>query len=1127
LTDAFGNIKVVVNSTFGVSPEYRPDIQIRITADFENDSNLRWIGIYHAGTNTIAEYNKTWNYNFASFSISSNYTVCRIELYRIRENGIYFYPYSTYFDEAKIIRPGDTLEIHFRVREDIGPLVPLINVPVNISLNVSIPGVSLTVIGGSVQTYWDGNYYNTTSGGRIDIQLTTNRILTPKDLKFKLSAVANFSRKISDFYMWHVGQKNTTKHIGNSSYSDVNLNLTLEPQYFTGHIYPTGGYPNPAKPRVNETVRVIYNLKLSNEEGEWFPSIHDVNISLQINGTSPESWNMVVSPDSSQNSSFSSATFDIMTNATGTGNTPEGIYIITARADFVADDGLIYTFSSPFPVTVPDGSLSGYWINGSDPSGYSFELQTFEVRDVSLVSIQVNNIFDPLHPDAGLNLATGYYDVYRGTTTITIGGSYKDINGQANPGEEIRISFNHTLGTDNLATVFTDGQGKFTVNVTIPNSISLQDIQIYGWDPDVPDPREARDPIDTVRLVSTLNLVGHALSGYSGSAVFVGESATISGSLRDDQNDVVNDTELNGALRVIGWNGTHEVVGSEIIGSTYSNGAYSLNYIIPLDYPNDSITIRFNITNTPQLLHYRPNFDDSLSVLVYRGFQIDSLRIYYPDNAAEEFVSNDSTIVVKGVENRTIYLRGTLLDSTGRPLNDKQVNESWNLVLSPSQNVDFQGNFSIPHDFPGWENITTLTWEIYHVLDNGTVLTKLYTIAFKWEVYDETAPMISITSPSAPNDVLAPTADTTIIASIVDPNGTTDTGYVSGGLDELSITIYIDDMSHAMSGTAPTFTYSWDPSPPTDVEYNITLTASDNAGNLATLETLFVIDIKDPTLTLILNQSNGYLRVFPSGDIVIRGSITDSSSSTGRNSGVDDSTVELIIQDDLGIPILTLDNTELAVDQGSFSYNWTIYDPSTLTKVSPFNESDQWTLALTFEDVAGNTNTVQENVQLDNTPPDISVSSQPLATVIDTVSVTITFTDDQTGMNSDSLVFDFVSTTTQDTLLSFDPSDSEVDISPGSTILSFNASGRTPGSYFIRASVYDNAANLAEINSNDFTIQEPTSTPTTQTTGPPDPLGVLLTPVDILVFLIIDIIALGGGFGVAVIYERFRKARRI
>ena len=61
----------------------------------------------------------------------------------------------------------------------------------------------------------------------------------------------------------------------------------------------------------------------------------------------------------------------------------------------------------------------------------------------------------------------------------------------------------------------------------------------------------------------------------------------------------------------------------------------------------------------------------------------------------------------------------------------------------------------------------------------------------------------------------------------------------------------------------------------------------------------------------------------------------------------------------------------------------------------------------------------------------------------------------------------------------------------------------------------------------DFIIQEPTTTPTTPTSAPPDPLGVLLTPVDILVFLIIDAIALGGGFGIAVVYERFRKMRRL
>lgn len=1132
LTDASGYINVVVNSTYGVSPEYRSNIQIRITADFENDTKLRWIGPYHAGTNTLTEFNKTWNTRIESrLAISSNYTVCRIYTSHYYENGTY---YSSGNAEARKLRPGDYLDVYFRVQEVVAS-VYLDNVPVNVSLNVSVPGVTLTVIYSNGVAPNSNNYYYLTQGvnGQLGIRLSTTRGLTPKNVGIKLTATADFT---NDSRPWHVGQKNYTQY---SSYSDTNQSISIIPQYFTGQIYLAGGLnPNATKVLVNQTVRITFNLKLLNGEGEWvtgvnMPDIDGINITLEINDRSPSFYNMAVLPAQSQISETSSVTFDIVTNATGI--TPEDVYTIKATANFQTDDALTYNFSSPYPLSVSNGKLSGAWVNGSNNFINSSITQVFEVRDISLVSLKVDKIVDPFHPDAGANNVTGYYDVFRGTTTITIKCTYADVNRQPNIGVPITISFNYTQNavrnTYNLITNTTDSQGKFTVHVTVPSSIPLQDIQIYGWDTTSPDPQEDRTPIERVRLVSTINIVNHALSGFRGSAVFVGESVTITGSLQDDQNNNINDTELVNGLRVIGWNGTHEVTGSEVIGGTYSNGAYLMQYHIPLSYPGNSIVIRFNITSTPQLLHYRPNFNDSLNVLVYRDFQIDSLRIFFPYNSTETSVSNDSLILVKQVENRDIAIRGTLVDSLGRPLDGKQLNDTWNLLFSPLEIVDALSNFSITHSFSGWQNITTLTWEVYHVLDNGTVLSKHFTLTFKWEVYDETEPRISITSPTGPNpsvsDVLAPSTNTTIIVSIFDPDNTTDSGYISGGLDEASVMIYIDDVGYSMLGTAPTFTHSWDPSPPTDTEYNITITASDNAGNLATSETLFVIDIKIPTASMNYNESNGYLSVNSNGDIIITGSIVDSSSSTGKDSEVGDSTVELTIQNETGVPILILDDIDLAVSGGSFFYAWNVYDPITLAKVSPFSESDQWTLVLTFEDWAGNIGTLQEDVQLDNTPPSISVSSQPLATVIDTVSVTVTFSDVQTGMNNDSLVFEFISSATQTTLDSFYPNDDEVDISPDSASLTFDVAGESPGSYFIKVSIYDNAANVAEVDSNDFTIQEPPEPTTTPTTEPPDPLGVLLTPVDILIFLIIDLIALGGGFGIAVLYERFRKSRRI
>jgi hypothetical protein len=1139
-TDSSGRIKIGVDSAYLTTPEYFQSITLDMTVDFENDSEVRWIGetnviIEYGWTDNLVNFNKTWLIDqYTGLSINPQFTQYQIVLETTNETG------------DTTIRSGDTLELTFKV-EPQGGGVGLQGVPVYFKLIGSNPGVS-----------WNYIIDNKTDGsGLITIRLTTTYPTTPKTHAIKLNATADFENDTSP-NVWLVGEKSINPNFySNSSYSDTEEIIDVLPQYFDGdiHLLPTGDNPNATLISQTQAIEISFRLKLVYSIGGELtplPIINGVNISITINNTAPSDWNMTVLPAEFRNSVNSIVTFTILT----TNNTPQSNYFINATAHFGDAQTLTYNVTADSHPTLPSTTLSGIWVNGSHPNNdISFITEQFRVKNTDYIKVQIESISDLFHPDEGLNLTTGFYEVYRNTTYMNISGSYKDQFQNPIISTDVTISFNyidlanltnrHDFGT--VQTSSTPGlEGTFWVNVSIPFSIPLQDISIYGWDPSIPDPIEGRIPSADIRLMSTIDLSDLTLSGYNGNAVFVGEEIDVSGTLYDDEGAIITANIFNGQIRVNGWNGT-DIVGSTVTGDAPA-GVYSLSYPIPSDYSLDTIYIRLSVIWSAGLQHYRPSSNQT-PINVYWGFSIGSLRIYLPYNFSTIFVTNGSTNLISEFDHQNMFIRGTLQDLDANPLNNKQITHYWNATSQP-QSVDVVGAFDIEYFFTGYDN-NTWEWRFYHVLDNGTTLSSYYFITFVWEVHDKTAPQFSGISPVelTTTNILPPTSTTRITVTVIDPDSTTGTGFVSVGLDNSSIIISINAGSYSMTQFPGTynFYYDWDTSSPSDTRYRINITASDNAGNSSrTVNFDVYIDFNDPSATINVPEINSYINVDSNGYAVISGTISDSVGLA--RSGIDTSSSFLsILYSSNGTPVFTVSFDQISLVGStlsySYTYNWLIFNSSTYFRISPFNQTEDWKIDITVFDLTGNSYQTEMDVKLDNLVPTLTTSikwsrvinPQPLVvdpTINNTLTVNVNFEDTgETGIDSSTLFFRlFENTTGPQRVETINTSDTNRVTVIGNSATLTLATEIPEGEYFLLVVVRDKTSNTGWLITRTFIIHYPVSTTSsplgnTSTSDTPDG-GDLFGPVNLIEFVIFNLLALGGGIGIAALYERYKATKR-
>ncbi len=1113
-TDSNGMIEVTVNSIYLTTPEILKIIVLDLTVDFENDSQVRWIGNQHEGTTTFAEWDKTWRTaQDSSLRIDPAFTFYEIVLSDTNESG------------DTTIRSGDILEIDFRVQEEGGG-VGLGGVDVNVVLGGIYAGVSLVYVGGSV----------TNGSGYVTVRLTTTYLTTPKILGIVLNATADLTSDVGVDSEWDVGQKSTNiNFFSNSSYSDVEEIIQVDPQYFLGQIvaYPAD---NPDS-RIGQTewINIEFTLRL-NRGGVVLADIDDVNISITVDGKLPgdPTINMNVIPVGSyQDSAVSKAIFSLQ----ATGTTPEKWYTMNATAHFGDAQGLTYNFTHS---AVPSGKLSGVWVNGSHTNTISFTTFNFEVKNVDRIQVliqdPVNDITDGTHPDAGLNVSNGYYEIYRDTTSLNISGSYYDQEtGLGLASTTVRLAYNVTIPTPQtytLTDVVTDSDGEFWRIITIPGSIVLQDISIYGWDPATPTPQEARSSISNVRLISRLSITGHTLSGYSGNAVFTGESITSSGTIQDDQDVNVNSAQFVGLIRNVGYDGLQEV-GTATVGSLTS-GSFTLDYQIPNNYALNAISIRSRVIWGPNLLHYRPRIF-ALGINVYNAINIlpSSFEIYLPANGSTISITNGGTYRIVGDLHRDVNILGDLVDQINRGLSGKQLYEDWN-GTPRTRTSGSGGSFNFDQPFTGLTTVSWI-WSLQHRLDNGTFLSTVFMVTFNWIAVDSTAPDITLVAPTNIDTIALPySPTTTIIADIFDPDAGTPPGYVSLGLNTSSVTITINGADFSMINTVGSiFSYDWDTSTVGDTEFFISITALDNANNLANVSFIAVIDVIDPSATISVTSITVQGIIYPTmdanGNVSISGVLSDSSSFTGRNSGVEESSVQLIVRSQGGATVLTLDDQDLNVGGGAYFYDWDIFDSITLSRNSLYVGQTTWELVIFVTDMAGRTNQTLLTVELEDESPGIAIESPPPAQISGgTFEIVISYFDIKSGINVDFLRFELYDADDNTLEQTFDPTDAEVSlIADTNASLTLNANSLGDGHYLVRMTIFDNVGNSLTVGSTDFNILLPrttTTVPPSTTTNPPGGPGVL-RPIDLIQFILLDIIALGFGIGIAVIFERV-KARR-
>ncbi|MFX1506423.1 MAG: hypothetical protein ACFFDC_09935 [Promethearchaeota archaeon] len=1121
LTDISGIIYVKVTSTYLVTTEYIQSVPLDITLDFENDSNLRWIGNSNAIINwgwadTLQNFNKTWRVRqLTDITINPDFNNCTISYSNTNESG------------DTVIRPGDSLLVYFAVRDEGSFL--LNNVPANVSFadysTMKSYGVSLVINPSLSPTPGLPGYYNT-SGGYISVIISTEYGVTPKNLNINLKATSDFEH--DSLNKWYVGSKgNMPEFRSNSSYSEGSRSITVAPQYFTGYVYiPTDNPPNATLVQHNEILETEFRLRLTYSGGVVYPSIDGLTISIQVNNTDPINWNMQVTPAISQDSAGSSVIFYIRMNATGT--TPEAMYTLSVTADFGSIKDRTYNFTSPYPSTVPSpGTLSGVWVNGTDTTGnYSYVSTMFEVKNIDLIRVWIpgGGVTDPFHPDAGFNSATGLFEVYRSTSLITIEGTYKDNTQDPVQNKRIELYLNHSSGTRiPLDTnVWTDTQGAFSAVIRVPNTTPLEDsIKIYGEDPNPPTPREDHEGFDDIRVLTNIQFHAHDVNILNGSTVFLGESVTLTGRLHDNLDQPIDSSlaiftnsffELTNNLRVVGWNGTHEI-GIAQVTSPYADGTYDITYQIPYNYNQDTLSIRLNITSSG-LEHYRVNYTQTL-INIYWDFQIANFEIYFPSNDTSVGLTEGATYSVYGENNKDIVIRGTLTDSSDRGLGEKWINTTWNSEISPPPQPvldDPAGSFTLDYLFTGYEN-GTWVWKFYHILDNGTELSKYYNVTLNWVVFDITGPRIEVTSPVG--TLLPPTETVIIIATITEPT----LEVVSSALDNSSVTIQIDGVNDTMSQVVGQFifSYNWDTLSAIDTIYTITIFASDTENNWNTTSFDIVIDVVSPTGTIDVSENNdGYLEVNSDGVVSISGTFGDNSSITGSNSGVDEASVHLFILTPSDEAILSENISTIIVTTDSFSYDWTIIlDPDDLENIrrdSSFSGFEDWTINVTFHDIAGNLGYVTKSVKLDKTPPSLEIIDEIPEEVDEELTITVSYEELETGIYIETLTFEIINSTEEGLSATIRYGDAGYDITEtGSQVtLILDTSEFPNGAYTIRIQIRDNTGNLGEIISTSFTINHP---------SPPNPFT------NIILLLVSPLLAFGGGVGLAALYERIRGLR--
>jgi hypothetical protein len=209
----------------------------------------------------------------------------------------------------------------------------------------------------------------------------------------------------------------------------------------------------------------------------------------------------------------------------------------------------------------------------------------------------------------------------------------------------------------------------------------------------------------------------------------------------------------------------------------------------------------------------------------------------------------------------------------------------------------------------------------------------------------------------------------------------------------------------------------------------------------------------------------------------------------------------------------------------------------------PFNTSEDWKIEINLADNVGNTYQTVADVKIDNNKPFLSVepilnqvsNPNPLPidpTVSETVTMNISVADtDETGIDISTLVFELVEDTGSQLIIrdTIPGNDSRVKLADDSAEITLDISELAEGDYFIRTSVYDKTSNLQQTRTRTITIHitvgETTTSPENTTSSEPPTGGGGFGTVNLIEFIVFNLLALGGGIGIAALYERYKTMK--
>jgi hypothetical protein len=423
--------------------------------------------------------------------------------------------------------------------------------------------------------------------------------------------------------------------------------------------------------------------------------------------------------------------------------------------------------------------------------------------------------------------------------------------------------------------------------------------------------------------------------------------------------------------------------------------------------------------------------------------------------------------------------------------------------------------------------------------DTSTVVDKDYNItigssdnAGNWHTTGTILVVIDVIEPSITSNItqyhntyvaFTPGGNLHIAADIADSGSLT---LKNSGLNTLTIAIWINGTDFPMThSTGTTYVYTWDTSTVEDKIYDIKIDASDNVGNLNTTGSILVVlDVVNPSATFDTPDVHGgtqYVELNSEGEIEISGTVDDSDSITGIDSGLDNSSVRLSIQgkDSTYSPI---DNIPIIITAGSFSYNWDILNAD-FSRDTEFTQYNVWEVHLTFHDNVGNSVDEILEIEIDNEPPNLAFTNQEdwaLQNVVETEKLTVELsindgvTTEQSGVNMTTLVIELVSNETDETIYSieyFNDSESRItDTGSGVSVILAILEDVDEDVFYLKASIFDNTRNQKEIESDRFTLH---------------PLSASSLTIEWYWYILGIPLALGGGVGFAALFERLRGLR--